>query len=371
MTYRRRETPHERTSQRSRVGSLLRKALFGLAIGATLTPTVHAAEEEDSDEAVPIEVASKRQKENAKKQLTEGIDLFKESKFDEALEMFRVSYSKVSSPNTRLMIARCLVELKRYTEAYHELTATLDEAQTLARGASKYENTAKAAQAELDKVTKQVSIVELDVGAEVTLGGQPLPPDQWRSPLILQPGPNTLELKLSNGETKRVTVDLQPGQRSRAELAIDAPTRTAAPAPVAAPASAAPMREDPGVARSTLGWTGIGVGAAGVIGFTVFGLLAVRAHDQLQSECIGTRCPESLRDVAENGRAYQTYANVSGAIGVVGLVAGVYFFLSDSSPSTELAVESPKAESPKAAKPKEKTAGLLLGPNRVAIAGTF
>ena len=55
--------------------------------------------------------------------------LYDAKHYAEALTAFRASHDVVKSPNTRLMIARCLRELGRLGEAYAETAATIAEAE--------------------------------------------------------------------------------------------------------------------------------------------------------------------------------------------------------------------------------------------------
>jgi hypothetical protein len=97
----------------------------------------------------------------------------------------------------------------------------------------------------------------------------------------------------------------------------------------------------------------------------VFGSIAAADHDRLEDECDATRCPANLRDVAEEGRTFQTYANVSAGIGVVGLVTALYFFLSDSDNADEPSTSS------NAGGANDGTATLFVDHDRVGFEGTF
>ncbi len=285
-----------------------------------------------SAEPVPIEVASRDQKQAARKQMQLGIDLFKAEKYEEALEMLRMSHEKVASPNTRLMIANALAKLERYPEAYTELQLVIEEAEPLALGESKYEKTVAAAKAVLDSIADKLAFVELDVQAKVLLNGEPLTPDAEKRTLALLPGKATLEFDAGEGHSKRVELDLEAGKTESVVLQLEPPAPPPA-APEPAPAKESTVVEV-GVPYRTLAWTGVGVAGAGAIGFAVLGVMASGRHDQLQEECNGTLCNEPLRDVAEEGRTLQMLANVSLGVGVVGLVGATVFFLAgDDAPS--------------------------------------
>ncbi len=337
-------------------------------------PALASSQNTSTTTGVPIEAAGRNQKELAGKQFQMGVDLFKANKFDKALEILRMSMEKVSSPNTRLMIANTLIELGQLPEAYQELKLVIAEAEPLALAKSKYQATVQAARANMKELEQKLSMVELDPGAVLLINGNPLPPSRWSEPLPLPAGETKFELKLSNGQIASKELTLQPGTPTEVELqmskpepetvVVEKPAETKAPNPAPAPHSAVSYR--------ALAWTGAGIAGAGAIGFSVFGLMASSRSQQLQDECTGTRCPDSLRDVAEQGRSYQTWANVSLGVGLVGLVGGAFFFLSDSPKSASETGASAQAKDGSASDgAQDVTTALDLGPGGVNVRGTF
>ena len=126
-----------------------------------------------------------------------------------------------------------------------------------------------------------------------------------------------------------------------------------------------------GISYNALGWTGAGVAAAGAIGFTVFGLMTNSQSQQLEDECTGTRCPTSLRSVAERGRTYRTIANTSLIVGVVGLVSSTIFFLSDSATAGTERPSAGNTRKPTQSAGFEATTALVVGPGSVGVRGQF
>lgn len=280
---------------------------------------------------VPIEVASDAQKQVARKQLQLGIDLFKAQKYDEALEMLRMSHEKVASPNTRLMIANTLVKLDQLVEAYRELQQVLEEAEPLALGESKYERTVEAARAVLKSLDSKLGFVQLRPGATISMDGDVLSGHPWSEPLPVLPGRRTFQLALDNGQQREVRVDVMAGQTVEVDLSLEPPTVEQVPPPE--PAPPLPPVERAAVSYEALAWSGVAVAAVGAASFAVFGALSSSRHQQLLDECAGTQCPASLREVAEEGRTYQTLANVGLGVGVVGLIGATTFFVLDSQDS--------------------------------------
>lgn len=330
---------------------------------------------------VPIEVATKAQKEVARKQLQLGIDLLDAGKFEQALDVLRMSHQRVASPNTRLMIARALSKLERNPEAYNELQLALGEAKALARGASKYEDTVEAAEAELAAVRAKVAFVHLDPGMQVSLQGQSVEPARWSQPIVLPAGKAELELRLANGQSRKQSLDLSAGQDLRVPLMLAEPPPDEAPAstpiePVAI--TKQPIASD-GVSRKTLAWASVGIAGVGAAGFLAFGFLNKNRFEELEEQCTDTSCPAALREEAETGRTYQTLANVGLGVGAVGLLSATYFFLTagDASPKLEKGRTSRTAArrtSPfhvSKAKVDSNTPYIVVGTHSVTLTGRF
>jgi hypothetical protein len=215
----------------------------------------------------------------------------------------------------------------------------------------------------------KLTMVELQTGAELTVNGTKVPPEKWSKPLPMPPGKATIELKLSNGQAATSELELKAGEPQQVALEMPKPepekviVETPSEPPPPPPQRAA-------VPYRTLAWTGAGMAGAGLVGFTVFGLMASSRSQQLEDECTGTQCPRSLRDVAEDGRTYQTWANVSLGVGLVGLVGGAIFFLSDKPASAEQPAPTAKT-SKRGDTSAEASTALVIGPGNVAVWGQF
>src|SRR5579859_2380761 len=86
---------------------------------------------------------------DAKKLFAKGTDLFLAKRYADALEALRASYKFVPSPNSGLLIARCLRELGQLVEAQEMFAAVeADARKREADGEKKYARTAEAAAAE-------------------------------------------------------------------------------------------------------------------------------------------------------------------------------------------------------------------------------
>lgn len=287
------------------------------------------ATDESPETGVPVEAATASQKRVAAKQFQLGIQLYKAEQLERALDLFRMSLSRVDSPNSRLMAARCLAKLERYPEAYREFERVIVEAEELARAIEKYEGTADAAKTELEQVKQKVAIVHLQSEGRVSVNGEAL--EGAHPPLVLEPGEALFVLESSDGRRSAKSIQLEAGTERTVDL--DLPVgkieKVLAPRVVA-------QRDDPDtVSKTTLGYVSLGVTGLGVAGFVGFGLLDRHYYEELQDRCVNGQCPDTLRDDAERGRLYQTLANVSLGVGVVSAVTATYMFLSSGGKQEE------------------------------------
>ena len=107
--------------------------LLGGAVPVLATPRIAFAQSEDD-------------REEAKRLFAQGSTAFLAKRYTEALESLRVSYRLVASPNSGLLIARCLRELNRPVEAVTMYdSVALDARRHAAEGDTKYAQTADVA----------------------------------------------------------------------------------------------------------------------------------------------------------------------------------------------------------------------------------
>jgi len=260
----------------------------------------------------------------AQKMFEAGDDLYDSGHFEQAVEAFRSSYQLVISPNSRLMLARSLRELGRWGEAIREFQGAIDDAQG---SGGRYADALVAAQAELQSLRNRSASIELaddeSVPSEGRIDGMPVTLT-LKEPLYQAPGRHTVELTYSDGRHVKRTLDLVGGEVTRLDLE---PEASAEKETNLLASSAAPVRPEPDSGQRTWAYVAGSAGLAGLIGFGVFGMLDRSTHEQLQSTCDGSLCPPEQADRIDRGRRYQLLANVSLAVGIVGLATGTTLYL--------------------------------------------
>lgn len=251
-------------------------------------------------------------------------ELTKQGKCPEAIPLLERSYALVPSPNSLLLLARCLREGDKIEEAWRRYEASLGKSEELiAAGELRYSATASSAReelAQLRKITGSLVVKALPRGAYVEVYGMRVDPVNGTAHVRLRAGQASVAI-LGSGANERRAVEIRAEQTTEIALARPsalAPTRsTTIPEP--APRSAAPRWVMPAAVTSGV------VGAIGLGAFGFFGLRSSGVRDDL--ERCSPACPESLRDDAQRASREQTYANVGLGVGIVGLVAMTTFLV--------------------------------------------
>jgi hypothetical protein len=206
--------------------------------------------------------ASEEQKQTARDHYATGKTAFEAKKYDEALAAFEQSYAAVASPNTKLMIARCLAQLSRNAEAYEAFGATMRDAQ--ASGDPKYAPAAQAAESERAALGARVGMVKVFVGGDpsgtaLSVQGRPVPAERAGEPVAVDPGPVEVVLTRADGSTDVRSVTVVAGQA--ADVEVDATPPAPPPEAVAEPmVDEAPDTEDEGRRLTDRANTGIVLG---------------------------------------------------------------------------------------------------------------
>jgi hypothetical protein len=274
----------------------------------------------------------------------QGVQAFERAAYAQALEHFDAADAAVSSPNVKLMRARCLAKLDKLVDAYAMFTATIAEA--TASGDPRYQASKDAAADEARDIEPKIALVTLNVRDEsgdavLAINDQEWPRERWGEPVPLAPGATTFTLTTPDGREDRVERTLVAGARDALALQVT-PGATEPEPPVAATPSPAPRAEH-SVARRDDGLPVFPIvlgaaGGAGLVAFAVFGAMSNGELATLERECPTQRdCDPELAEVASRGRAYQTIANVSLGAGLLLLAAGVTLFVIDL-PSDDLEV---------------------------------
>jgi hypothetical protein len=316
--------------------------------------------------------ATAAQKQQALARFLAGKKAAESKEWSSATAELRSSLEIVDSPNARLVLARALRDSGTLADAWSEYGRVIDDGNILSAKEPNYTQTVDAATAERTEIEAKLAFVVVSVaheppGATVKAAGRAVPPEQLGSPFVVSAGAVDVVVESGGKELARKTVKVAVGEK--APVSLDA-----ASSPPAAGPPPPPDKDDlnvPGVNggdsdnapaaapgpsdhTSLRPWAYVagGVGAAGMITFTVAGLLNNSTYSDLKNTC-HYGCPPAKQAEETNGKTEQTIANVGLAVGIVGLAAGVTLFI----------FSRPSARSP--------AAGVVVGPGYLGLRGSL
>ncbi|MEO7328806.1 MAG: hypothetical protein ABI193_09530 [Minicystis sp.] len=257
----------------------------------------------------------------ARKLGTEGQKLFDAGDYGAALEKFNLADSLVPAPTLGLRAARCLAKLGRVVEAserYLDVTRM-----QLDRFAPPVMRKAQAdALAEREKLLPSIPslTVTLDgpvgAGVAVLVDDKPMPAALIGQKRPADPGAHRVEGKRADTSIFREVV-LQPSEAAQVVLKL----------PPLPPPPAKPSAADKFPFR-TLGWIGVGLGAAGLAFGGVSGVLSLTNEQSLLKVC-GTdrRCPPSAWSQSDTYDLLRSFTTIGVIAGAAGFAVGVPMLL--------------------------------------------
>jgi len=267
----------------------------------------------------------------AQRHFERGVELYDREDFEGALASFRSSAELVPSPNSSLYIARCHRGLQQLAAAVEVYEETLREIRVSGDTTGRYAQTAEAAQAEMETLERRVGRLvltgELPGSASIEIRGRDIPVRWLGLPLPVEPG-TILVRVTSPGANWEQSVRVRA--RQEVELRLEEPSEEMVEPDTGIVTPDEPVDDASG---GTPAWAiggAIGSAAVGAIGWGLaigFGLAADQRFADLDSQCMGGPCPPELSDTVDEGRTYQTMANVGIVIGSIGTAAAIAFLV--------------------------------------------
>jgi hypothetical protein len=258
---------------------------------------------------------SSKEGSDSAKAFADAVKLFKAGQAERALPVFEQLARSTPSPNAKLYVGYCLMDLGRYPAAHRAFSLTIQSA--LALKDNRYDGAREAAQEQVLALNLRLaklvlSFVETPPTLVVKVDDAIVDPSELGSALVLEPGSHHIEARaeglvplvrdetIEAGGSKTLTL-------SFAKPAIEEPK----------PLVALPRRPDGGTLR-TLGFVAGGVAVAGLSVFAVTALKAQSIHSDLEDECPRGCSDPNHVDLVGRGKSMQTVANVSLAVGALG-----------------------------------------------------
>jgi hypothetical protein len=263
----------------------------------------------------------------------EGDDLQRVGRYADALERFDRAQKLVAAPTNLVRIAECDVAIGRLVEGAEAYRSAIrmplgaDASVALSRAQDQ-------ARSELVKVEPRVPRATLVVSPanvaalEVRVDGEPLNTAALGESLPLNPGSHKFVISAAGHATATRVVSLDEGDAKRITVALHEETEG---------------HEESG--EPTAAYASFGVGGAGLLAGSIFGVLALGDKSHLSSACNANDvCPSSSqRDISGLSRN-AWISNVGFGVAIVGASIGTILLLTRSASDTAPSVTSAHVE---------------------------
>ena len=255
---------------------------------------------------------------------TSGSEHFLAGRYREALADLERSNELHPSPNSTLLVARCLRELGEPVRALERFEAAEADARARAsQGDDRYLQSAGAAASaaaalRASRGARQVHVRNAPAGTRVAVAG--VTHDVGAEPLkvLVPPGEISVRVLRVDGGSETNVMTVAAGAQARLELDLRRDAPAPAPSPAEGSGSARPWALPAALVSGGVALVGLGA-------FTGFGLASQSLYDDLSRTCGGSGCGPEHRADADRGERYQLLANVGLAAGAVAAAAAVTF----------------------------------------------
>ena len=258
----------------------------------------------------------------------EGKSLGEKGQLEQACLKFEASQHLDPALGTLLHLATCYAEQGRTSSAWSSFGNASDLAQK--KGDKLREALARRRVIELEQ---KLSLVNIVVGKSeeivaISLDGRPLMLAATGTPLPLDPGPHRLEVTARGRQTwtHDFLVDTGPIVQTVTIPKLE-PERAAvvAPSKTKEPERASSNSHVAGIAL-------VGIGTAGMLVGSYFGLRAYQRANDAEQYCRDSICTQNGLDRYDASERFAWYSNAAFGVGVLGLASGFYLLL--TSPET-------------------------------------
>jgi hypothetical protein len=276
--------------------------------------------------------------------------LLKEGKAAEACPKLEESQRLDPGSGTLINLARCYEQTDRIASAWNKYLEAAAAAAAIGNLQREKEARARAAmlRPNVSELVIEVSPEAKAVsGIEITRDGERVGPAQWGLPIPADAGEHHLTASAPGRETWRSVVLVKgPGGKFTVTVPLlvapgaNAPV-SAAPSALVAPTDSAPATTKAGGlgTQRTIALLAGGVGVAGVVVGSIFGLKSKSDHDEAEKYCSGSQCTDARGvSAGESAHSAGNVSTVAMIVGGVGLAAGVTLWFTAPKASTAAAL---------------------------------
>ena len=286
---------------------------------------------------------------------SQGIEAFERHDYAAAIDRFERAFALVPAPSISVMHARSLVQVGRYIEALdvYEKTQRMalppDAPEAFKQAVSDAHSESEVLWRSVPRLTIHIrTLAPPPSDLTITLDSKRVPAALLDVSRPADPGMHQIAARAAGFNQEVRSVSLESGSHTTVDITLvaaraNSPILTEASTHDAVPAEGGP-------AKRILGWTGVGVGSAGLVLSGVTGIVALKKHATLESQC-HPGCPVSATDDLSTFRTARTISYASFIVGAASLGVGGYLLLSGSNNTPSI--------------------GATIGPEQVALWGHF
>jgi hypothetical protein len=182
-----------------------------------------------------------------------------------------------------------------------------------------------------------VSVTPADAKPQVSVAGVSIPAALIGAERPTDPGTHEIVVSAPGYLEQKQTVTLAEGGSQEVSIKLEKDPNAAVAAPVATPATGAPLvtttttapPADTGKKKNnTAAYVALGVGGAGLVVGGITGFLALGKKSDLN--CDGKQCPATEKDKLDSAKSMAMVSNVGFGVGIVGVGLGVILLLTNN-----------------------------------------
>ena len=298
----------------------------------------------------PHALADGNRNAEAKIQFQQGIELFKDEKFEQAAISFERAYELRPSYKILWNIAQTENMMGHYAAAMKAYVRYIEEGGINVKSERK-----KISLEEIERLKSLVGSITVNCdieNADILLDNELKGKTPLKEKIFVDLGRHNVKvvkmnktlfsqtIKIAGGQSRTIEVippqiDTQPTSKS---VVTETPATPVVPEPSSPPPDQPEERRKP---KRVATWIALGIGAASAVAAGVTGGLSISKVKSVKDNCDGNRCPDTLQSQWKQSQTLGTLSTVYTAVAGVGIATGITLFflepvLRKERPSTAL-----------------------------------
>lgn len=276
----------------------------------------------------------------ARELATEGVILADAGKCEQAIDKLARAEKLFHAPTILGRLGECQVEVGKLVEGTENLQKVIREPLGAAPPGAFVAARARAQKVlaiAQPKIAKLTIFVEPET-ATVTVDGSPISSASLGTPRPTDPGLHAIEARAPGHQPMVKNISLTTSQVASITLKLeptpDEPTPPKEPTPEP-PAKVVVTKPTPPAERApvdrTAAYVALGIGTAGLVAGTTFGLLALDQKSALDDACVDKRCGRDAQSTLDDAQRWAAFSSVGFAVGIAGLAAGTVLLITTPS----------------------------------------